>query len=144
MTISIARERFTPALLAELRPLILANHAATGSKAPLDPQWDLFAEHDRGEALALVVCRYGDKAVGYAAQAMHEHQFYGERWAICLAIYIDQPFRRYFPDLLHSMEALAEEAGAACVSFNLPPSKAAAFLRSGYQMTEVVVTKRFT
>lgn len=145
MTFSLARESFTPALLAELKPLILANHAATGSDAPLEPSWELFEKYDKGDAMALIVCRFNERAVGYCATVVHHHQLYGERWAICLAIYLEPKHRRRFMDLVDMVEWMATEAGAACVSYNLPwAMNCGAFRHLGYAPSEVVMTKRLT
>jgi GNAT superfamily N-acetyltransferase len=140
--IALSREPFTPALLAELRPLILANHAATGSSAPLDPQWELLGELSDKHALALIVCRYHDRAVGYCAQVMHQHQLYGERWASCLAIYLEPRHRRHFPALVAMAEDVAREGGAACLTYSVPTSVASAFVRLGYGVNEVALGKR--
>ncbi len=140
---ALAREPFTPTLLAELKPLILANHMATGSDAPLDPDWLAIEHLNRGEALVLVVARFNDRAVGYAAQVMHNHQLYGERWAVCLAIYLEPKHRRHFQALSVTMECLAINGGAAAISYSLPSVRSAQpFVRMGYRMPEVVVTKR--
>ena len=143
MTVSLQREPLTPALLAELKPLILRNHEATGSKAPLDPNWDLFDQYSKGEAMALVVCRDGERAVGYAAQVCHHHQLYGERWAVCVAIYLEPAYRRHFKALVAMMEWLATEAGAASISYNLPVGmNMIGFSRLGYWAQEIVMSKR--
>ncbi len=139
----LAREPFTPALLAELKPLILANHEATGSDAPLNPDWLAIEHLNRGEAMALMVARYDDRAVGYCAQVMHTHQLYGERWAVCLAIYLVPAHRRSFQWLIDGMEDLARSGGASVLSYNLPSEmNFRAFERMGYDRTEVVMTKR--
>jgi hypothetical protein len=143
VTFTLARESFTPTLLAELKPLILANHMATGSDAPLDPDWLAIEHLNRGDALALVVARFNDKPVGYLAQVMQNHTLYGERWAQCLAIYLAPIHRRHFKELADFAESLAIGGGAAVISYNLPSVRSAQpFVRMGYRMPEVVVTKR--
>ena len=141
--ISLARESFNPALLAELRPLILANHEATGSDAPLDPNWDTIAHLGDGGAMALVVARHNDRAVGYAAQVMQIHHLYGERWAQCLAIYLLPAYRRHFRALADEMERIARGDGASVVSYNLPVgTNMVGFSRLGYWAREITMTKR--
>jgi ribosomal protein S18 acetylase RimI-like enzyme len=143
----LAREPFTPTLLAELRSLILANHKATGSSSPLDPNWDGIAYLGDHGAMALVVVRFNDKPVGYAAQVMQVHHLYGERWAVCLAIYLMPAYRRHFRKLADEMERIAREAGAAVLSYSVPRrdgllSAVGTFERLGFRAAEVMMAKR--
>jgi GNAT superfamily N-acetyltransferase len=139
----ISREHLTPDLLAELRPLVIANHAATGSEAPLDPQWEALAGLDAGDAMAVVVARIEGRAVGYVAHVMHRHQLYGERWATCVAVYLEPAHRGLARGLISEAERLAYEAGAHMVTYGVPTNRPAAFLwHQGYTAVETVMGKR--
>ncbi len=141
----IAREPLTPELLAELRPLILANHDATGRPSPLDPDWIGLADLERGDALCLIVARSaGGQAVGYVAHLMINHPLYRERWAQCVAVYLDPAHRALARALVSQAEEMAKGAGAAVVTYSVPrASRAAAFLHAiGYPCMEQVMAKR--
>jgi len=142
MTVTINVERLNPDLLAELKPLIQANHEATKSGLPLNPDWELFDHLDSGDALVLVVVRHKGKAVGYCAQTCYYHQSCGDRWATCVAIYLAPAYRRHFQALITEMERLAKDAGAKRITYGLPPSaNKNAFFRFGYCVSEVTVCK---
>ena len=140
----IARERLTPELVRELRPLVIANHQAAEVAAPLDPQWSMLAHLDAGDAMAVVVARVEGAAVGYVAHLANRDQISGEVSAVCLAIYLDPAHRGMARGLLRVAEDLARAAGAAAISYNLPRDSSALpfFALQGYHPLEVVASKR--
>lgn len=142
--VTIQRERLTPDLVKELRPLAIANHAAVRRVGSLDPDWMELHRLDRGDAMAVVVLRVDGLAVGYVAHVATRQHLTGEVWATCLALFVDECFSDLAWRLVRAAEGLARKAGAVVVAYNAPQGgDAARFLQAlRYQPAEVVLTKR--
>lgn len=137
---SITREPLTLALWAELQPLIHANHAATGSEAPLAvDSWTV-----QGMAPFLWLVRVDERPVGYCAHAVQAHPLYGEKWATCIALYVDPAHRMLVRSLIARVEADLAGERVACISYGVPHlSRAGAFFEAiGYPCMELVMGKR--
>ena len=140
----IGREYFSPSLLTELRPLIFANHKASESQAPLDPQWDGFLALQDAGALCLIVARVNYVPVGYVAHAALINQSSGEIEAKCLAVYVEPQHRTLALRLVSASEEAAMAAGAKTIVYSVPHlSRAGAFFEAvGYRCAELVMEKR--
>lgn len=142
----ISREPLTPALVAELRSMMLANRDAVPGYAPLDPNWSELSRLDRGDAMAVVVARVDGLAVGYVAHIASRQHLTGEVWAMCAALFVDPCFGEMAWRMVRHSEDLARLAGAVVVAYNVPPdSPAARFLEAmRYTTAEVVLQRRLT
>lgn len=143
MTTTIDLESLTPDLVRELRPLIVANHAASGAKEDLDPPWSRLSELDARHAMALLVARVDGFAVGYLAQVMNHSHLNNALAASVVAVYVDPGHRSLAARLLHRAEQVAKDGGAASFSVAVPGGKVAEWLTlMGYERTEVVMRKK--
>lgn len=146
----IAREPFTPALLAELRPLIEENHAATGM-APerLAPRWEVYDQMQAAGLLRVYVARRHTGAVawGYAAFVVQPSPNYAEVWAAAVAIVATREARRCYAGvaLLETSERLLRAEGVQVIAHSVPtgqPAMGQTLLGLGYERAEVVWRKR--
>lgn len=138
----IAREPLTPALITELKPLLLANRDAV--LIDCSPDWGELSRLDRGDAMAVVVLRVEGHAVGYVAHIANRHHLQSEIWATCVALYVDPKHSGHAWRLIREGERLARLAGAAVVTYNVPVGgKAARFLAAmRYEERELVLARR--
>lgn len=139
----IDRETLTPQLAKQLRPLIEANHAATGRAEPVSPEWPAIYEAECHGALCLLVARVDGLAVGYCAHAAIRNHGTGLLNAVCLAIYLDPSHRSLARSLVARAEEYAKAAGCAAISFHVPHmSRAGAFFEAiGYDCAELVMMR---
>ncbi len=137
---AITREPLTIALFDELRPLIEANHKAANVDGPLDFQpWVL-----QGMQPQVWVVRDDGKAVGYCAHIIAPNPITAERWAVCLAIYVDPKHRALARALVKQIEHDVR-GDVVVVTYSVPHlSNAGAFLEvvCEYQCRELVMAKR--
>lgn len=146
----IIREPFTPALLAELRPLIEANHAATGlAPERLAPRWEVYDAMERAGLLRVFVARRhaGAVAWGYAAFVVQPSTNYAEVWAAAVAIVATREARRCYAGitLLETSERLLRAEGVQVITHSVPtgqPGFGQTLLGMGYERAEVVWRKR--
>ncbi len=141
---TITREPLTPSVTAELRPLILANHDATGRDEPFAPEWPLLYDMAGKGSLCLLVARSNGSPVGYCAHAYVNNHGTGQPHAVCVAIYLLPRHRGKAQALVRMAEAEARTAGCTEITFHLPhESRAAPFLEHlGYGRREVVMGRR--
>lgn len=146
----ISRETFTPALLAELRPLIEANHAATGMEpGRLDPRWGVYDAMQAAGMLRLYVARRNAGAVawGYAAFVVQPSANYAEVWAVAVAIVATLEARRCYAGvtLLETSERMLRAEGVQVITHSVPTGQGAfgqTLFGLGYERAEVVWRKR--
>lgn len=146
----IALEPFTPALLAELRPLIEDNHRATGLPAELlNPNWSVYDAMQAAGCLRVYVARRNQTAAawGYAAFVVQPSPNYGEVWAQAVAIVATEEARRLFAgaELLRVSERLLRAEGVQVIVHSVPkPVRGFGLTLAGlgYEVAETVWRKR--
>jgi GNAT superfamily N-acetyltransferase len=133
------REPLTPTLLAYLRPLIEANHAAAQVDGPLCPDYRLLETMNPD----VWVARDDGRPVGYVAHIISPHPHTQEVHATCLAVYLEPAHRMLARRLIRQVEE--DLAGrVAVIAYSVPHlSAAGAFFEAiGYECRELVMARR--
>lgn len=141
---AIAREVLTPDLARELRPLIAANHAATGKAGRPDPAWPAIYQVAGNGDLCLLVARVDGRPVGYCAHAAVINHGTSQLNAVCLAIYLDPAHRMLTRALVRQAEEAAKDAGCHAITFSVPHmSRSGSFFEAiGYDCLELVMARQ--
>ncbi len=116
----------------------LTLEAALG--APLAPDlWTLV-----GMGPLLWVVRAGGQAVGYCAHLIQPHPLFGERQALCVAIYLQPAHRGVARRLVAEIETALRAEGVAVIAYSVPhQGRAGAFFEAiGYPCEEMVMARR--
>lgn len=136
----IAREPLNDRLIAELGALIEANHHAASPLTTLQPDWGTIIKMRP----LLWVVRCDGVAVGYCAHLVQTHVFFGEKHAVCAAIYLSPEHRARVRGMIGQIERELTAEGVSSISYSVPHlSRAGAFFEAiGYECAELIMVKK--
>ena len=146
----IAREGMTPALQAELQPLLERHYQAISQcrDVPLEPRWDMYGAIDRAGKLLIVTARLDGRLTGYCCMIIERNLHYAS--LVCATqdvLWVDEEFRtntRVGRDLIDVSDRLSADCGAMMI---IRHSKAAhpidaVLRRQGFALVDTLWTRR--
>lgn len=136
----LLRETLSEEIIEDLCLLIEANHHAASPLTVLRPDWWTLVK--MRPLFWVVLC--DGVTVGYCAHLVQTHVFFGEKQAVCAAVYLRPEHRARARGMIRQIERELTDEGVSSISYSVPHwSRAGAFFEAiGYECAELIMVKK--